>query len=268
MNSTPAPQEQILLLGASNLTMAFRPILRILHELREVPLEIFAALGHGRSYGMTSRVGNRVLPGIAPCGLWEAWENSTRLPARALLTDIGNDLIYNASVEEILEWIRLALRRLRPRCEQIALTLVPLENARAISPWFYRAFLRVCFANCRVPQVEMIQRAAALNEGLIQLASEYQVTLIDQPRTWYGWDPIHHRRGQRRVAWETILDSWRTRTEKKFEIQKKFSASGNELHWWTWWRHGWPAWQAVRGRTSERAQPCLTWPNGTRLSLY
>lgn len=255
--------------------MAFRPILRLLHELRGVPLEVFAALGHGRSYGKTSNVGGRVLPGIAPCGLWESWENSARLPARALLTDIGNDLFYNASVDEILEWIRLALRRLRPRCEQLALTLVPLENARAISPRFYRAFTGVCFPHCRVTLEEMIERAAALNAGLAELAAEYQTTLIEQPRAWYGWDPIHHRRGRRRIVWETIFDSWNTENDswrsgaqKKLDFQKKIFTSGNELHWWTWWRHGWPAQQEWRGRALARVQPCLVWRSGTRLSLY
>lgn len=255
--------------------MAFRPILRILHELRQVPLEIYAALGHGRSYGSLSNLSGRVLPGITACGLWERWENSPRLPTRALLTDIGNDLFYNASVDKILEWVRLALRRLRPRCEQIALTLVPLENARAIHPDFYRAFLRVCFANCRLPQDEMLSRAAALNAGLLKLAAEYGVTLIEQPRGWYGWDPIHHRRSRRRVVWETILDSWRsesdlwnTCTKKNSLFKKNIFASGNDLHWWNWWRHGWPAWQEWRGQVIERAQPCFVWPSGTRLSLY
>jgi len=230
MNKNAAPQERVILLGASNLTMAFRPILRLLHELRGVPLEIIAALGHGRSYGMPSNVSSRVLPGIMKCGLWEKWESSPALPTRALLTDIGNDLFYNASVAQILEWIRLALRQLRPRCEQIALTLVPLENARAIRPDFYRAFMRVCFASCRVTQDELLERSAALNAGLIQLAAEYQVTLIEQPRAWYGWDPIHHRRGRRRIAWETILDSWRTEfdpwrsgAQKKCILKKIFS---------------------------------------------
>lgn len=263
------------MLGASNLTMAFRPILRLLHELRGVPLDIYAALGHGRSYGSMSNVSGRVLPGITTCGVWEEWENSARLPTRALLTDIGNDLFYNTSVDEILEWIRLALRRLRPRCEQIALTLVPLENARAINSSFYDGFRRVCFANCRVTHDEMLARAAALNHGLAELAAEFAVTLIEQPRAWYGWDPIHHRRGCRRVAWETILDSWRTGSDsrrtlaqKNSEFVKYFFASGNDLHWWTWWRHGWPAWQEWRGRVIERAQPCLVWPSGTRVSLY
>lgn len=265
----------MILLGASNLTLAFRPILRLLHELRGRPLDIYTALGHGRSYGSLSNVCGRVMPGITQCGLWEKWENSPPLPARALLTDIGNDLFYNASADEICDWIRLALRRLRPRCEQIALTLVPLENALAVSPKFYRAFMRVCFAKCRLTQDEVHARAAALNEGLTQLATEYQVTLVEQPRAWYGWDPIHHRRGRRRVAWETILDSWRTEidpwrsvAQKKMLFEKNIFTSGNELHWWTWWRHGWPAWQQWRGREIECAQPCLVWPSGARLSLY
>ena len=176
--------------------MAFRPILRLLHELRGVPLEIYAALGHGRSYGSSEQ---RERPRAA--GDHDVWtlgkvgKLSAAAPARALLTDIGNDLFYNTSVDEILEWIRLALRRLRPRCEQIALTLVPIENARAINSSFYDGFRRVCFANCRVTHDEMLERAAALNDGLVELAAEYQVTLIEQPRAWYGWDPIHHRRG-------------------------------------------------------------------------
>jgi hypothetical protein len=257
------------------MTLAFRQILRLLHDLRGCPLDIYAALGHGRSYGSLSNVSGRVLPGITQCGLWEKWENSERLPARALLTDIGNDLFYEASVEEILEWVRLALRRLRPRCEQIALTLVPVENARAIHPSFYRAFMRVCFANCRLTQHEIHARATALNAGLAQLATEFQVTLVEQPRAWYGWDPIHHRRGRRRVVWETILNSWRSdsglwraNAEKNLLFPKNFFTSGNELHWWTWWRHGWPARQEWRGRVQERAQPCLVWPSGTRVSLY
>jgi hypothetical protein len=263
-----APQEQVILLGASNLTLAFRQILRLLHDLRGRPLDIYAALGHGRSYGSLSNVNGRVLPGIAQCGLWEKWENSPQLPARALLTDIGNDLFYNASADEIVDWVRLALRRLRPRCEQIALTLVPLENALAVSPGFYRAFMRVCFAHCQLTQDEVHARAAALNTGLAQLAAEFQVTLVEQPRGWYGWDPIHHRRGRRRVAWETILDSWHRLAQKKSAFEKNFFCSGNELHWWTWWRHGWPAWQQWRGRVMEHAQPCLVWPGGTRVSLY
>ena len=77
--------------------MAFRPILRLLHDLRGVPLDILAALGHGRSYGSLSNVSGRVLPGITTCGLWERWENSPALPTRALLTDIGNDLFYDVA---------------------------------------------------------------------------------------------------------------------------------------------------------------------------
>ena len=34
------------------------------------PLEVFVALGHGRSYGRSTRMLGRQLPGILECGLW------------------------------------------------------------------------------------------------------------------------------------------------------------------------------------------------------
>jgi hypothetical protein len=48
------------------------------------------------------------------------------LPTAALITDIGNDLFYEASVERIAEWIEQCLSRLAPLCERIVVTQLPL----------------------------------------------------------------------------------------------------------------------------------------------
>jgi hypothetical protein len=59
------------MLGASNLAIHLPTVVETAARLWGRPLDLLAAIGHGRSYGMTSRVMGRVLPGILQCGLWD-----------------------------------------------------------------------------------------------------------------------------------------------------------------------------------------------------
>jgi len=63
-----------------------------------------AALGHGRSYGAHSKFVVRTLPGILQSGLWRHLESLSTVPTRALVTDIGNDILYGFSAEQTLAW--------------------------------------------------------------------------------------------------------------------------------------------------------------------
>ena len=51
------------------------------------------------------------------------------------------------------------------------------------------------FANCRR---DAARRCWSAPNDSTRVRSdsfaEYQVTLVEQPCAWYGWDPIHHRR--------------------------------------------------------------------------
>ena len=61
---------RVVLLGASNVAKGLGTLLETAHRVWGRPLELFAALGHGRSYGRDTSVFGRVLPGITECGLW------------------------------------------------------------------------------------------------------------------------------------------------------------------------------------------------------
>jgi hypothetical protein len=63
------PATRWVLLGASNLTLGLGTVLSTIRNPSPAPLDILAAPGHGRSYGATSRVLCRELPGILQCGL-------------------------------------------------------------------------------------------------------------------------------------------------------------------------------------------------------
>ena len=96
-------------------------------------------LDMGAAYGLTSRVLIRELPAISDCGLWDVLQRGPSRPTSALITDIGNDLFYGATVTEILAWVTSAIDRLAARDARIVMTLLPLDVADTISPWRFPA---------------------------------------------------------------------------------------------------------------------------------
>src|SRR5262249_46912085 len=89
----PPAVRRVVLLGASNLTLGIGTVLGSAANVWGSPLEVLAALGHGRSYGRATSVMGRQLPGIRECGLWPALGVDGQLPTAALVTDIGNDVL-------------------------------------------------------------------------------------------------------------------------------------------------------------------------------
>ncbi|HEY4597786.1 MAG TPA: hypothetical protein VIJ02_15405, partial [Thermoanaerobaculia bacterium] len=121
-----APVLRTVLLGASNLRISLPLVLDRVRRRAGGPVEVLAACGHGRSWGAWSRfLYVRHLPGISRCGLWEELRSRPLLPTLAVVTDVGNDLVYGAPVEEIAGWVEACLDRLVPETE-IVMTLLPL----------------------------------------------------------------------------------------------------------------------------------------------
>jgi len=136
----------VILLGASNLTRDFPLILRLLQNSIESPYEIFTAMGHGRSYGNWSRLLYRALPGIAKCEMWDAISKPARRPtAMALLTDIGNDLVYGQSTDVIFGWIESCVKQLQQIDARITITLLPEASISQLSAFRFELTRRLFF---------------------------------------------------------------------------------------------------------------------------
>src|SRR5439155_25831965 len=116
--------------------------------------------------GMHSSVLGRALPGILDCGLWDTLAQQPPAPLAALLTDIGNDLLFEAPPDLIADWVRECLDRLQSAGARVAMTMLPLGNSTGMSEWRY-TFLRNCFfAGSHLSLEELIRRASALDEAL------------------------------------------------------------------------------------------------------
>lgn len=241
-----------VLLGASNLRLALPVVVGRLEAAGA--REILVACGHGRSYGSCSSfLRIRRLAGILECGLWRELERVAPLPTRALLTDIGNDVIYGTPVAEIADWVEECLRRLATHRAEVTITSLALGRLEKLTPLSFRLARSVLFPGRSLSLSEVLDRIRDLDGRLRRLARAYGATLVEPDTGWYGIDPIHIRHGRRREAWEHILASW-----------PRASPAGNRVRL--------PLLGAARyrlcGRELTTPQPVRRGPGGGSVSLY
>lgn len=198
----------VVLLGASNLSLGWLPLMRAVFARWHGSLRILTAHGMGRSYLTPSQFGWRTAPGILGCDLWPTVDSHAVAPPRAaLITDLGNDLVYGRTPAEVVGAAADAVGRLReasPDC-CIVVTRPPLESVKSLSQLRYRLFRTVLFPLCRLSLTEIVDATHQLDDGLQQLEG---VTVVPQPAEWFGLDPIHLRREWRESAFANILASW------------------------------------------------------------
>lgn len=208
MDGTAKFVNQIVLVGASNLTRALATAVEAAEHICGRPNRLLIAAGHGRSYGLYSRVLFRSLPGITQCGLWDKLRTGPTLPTFALLTDLGNDIAYGVSTGELIGWVRWCVERLTEHRGRIIITTLPVHRLERLSPGGYRILRAVLFPGQRLSLPEALERARAMNLELRELALERRITLVGQPPEWYGFDPIHIRRRCFARAYSGILKHW------------------------------------------------------------
>lgn len=192
-------------LGASNLTLGLHTAIATARATFGPDVEFLTALGYGRSYGADSAVAFRRLPGILACGLWRDLERLPPRRTRALITDVGNDILYGFSAARILSWVEEAADRLLARTSDLTITGLPLGSIDRLSPAAFLFFRSVFFPPCRLSRDTVVGVAEEVDAGLKHLALERKARLVPPDPSWYALDPIHLRPRVWRSAWREIL---------------------------------------------------------------
>jgi hypothetical protein len=255
------PGKRVVLLGASNLTRGISTVVRLAQRSFGGPLQVLAALGHGRSYGWNSRVLVRELPGIDQCGIWQALDRGSPAPTWALITDIGNDVFYGATVAEIRGGVERARDRLAAHDARVVMTLLPTDNAARISAWRFRLMRRLMFRRCTLELDEVHAMTLEINQRLLAIARGRPIELIAQRACWYGFDPIHIRLAQWPQAWSEILSTWQCEPRNDFSIEPSLSR-------WLYLRSLPPLERTLFGRVRRAAQPAGRLADGTTISFF
>lgn len=251
-----------MVLGASNVARGIGTIVDVAREQLGSPLEVVAAMGHGRSYGLTTSIPFRTLPSILDCGLWRALEERPALPTWTVITDVGNDLIYGCRPEQVADWIDEVARRLRERSVRLLLTGLPLTSVQRVGRLRFITFRSVLFPKSRL-QLDDAQRSAIeLDAAVQQLAAQHGVEFLSPQASWYGLDPIHIRVLVQRDAWRRIFFAL---TQKNFSLAQKLHSPWRE---WLRMMMVRPQQSRVFFRAREVAQPAVVLRDGTSISFF
>lgn len=251
----------LAVLGASNVARGFPALVNNARRLWGEPLELFVAKGHGRSYGITSRLLGRSLPGIRESGLFQALRAAPCHRLHALVTDIGNDLPYGVPVEQISSWVTESFDYLTDCGARVAVLPLPIDSLRAVPRWKYVAMLRLLYPACRTQHCEMLAQAKALNDSISCSAKQRGIQILQQDPRWYGFDPIHIRRRQVNEVWSRLLEAM------FYGSSDGGPASGATIRSRRLQRLR-PHRFHFFGREFQTAQPSGQFPDGTRIHLY
>lgn len=254
---------RVVLLGASNVTKGVSVIIETARLMLGSPLDVYCAIGHGRSYGQRSSVLVRSLPSILESPLWQVIdENTSGMPTYAVIADVGNDVMYGANPQQIADWVDRCVQRLQAVNARIVMTSLPMQRIERLSQWQYFLARSLLFPGNRLTLDEAKHRASETVQCLEALAAQRDVPLVQLRGSWYGVDPIHMRYGIKPLAWRQVLQYW-----IGHQSGEAAQATGSLRRWLRlralspeqWW---------LLGMRRGRRQPAATLSDGSQVSLY
>jgi len=242
-------------------TLSFPLLINSLIQSSPGPLEIFAAHGHGRSFCQWSYVLHRGLPPVSDCEIWQSLrEHPTVTQTWGLVTDVGNDLIYGRTVDEVFHNVEVVFEHLAELQAAMTFVRLPLERILMLSEFRYRVVKQMLFPGPTVPWAVISQRVIELDERVAALATSLNARVLTPRVTWYGIDPIHIRQSQRLAAWREILQSW----SFPFEPVVSWPSPHTSLRLW----RSPPAKRSYWKQTYDASQPSWSTSRGTSLWQY
>jgi hypothetical protein len=248
-------------LGASNLRRSFATVVHVARRTWEQPVEIMSAMGHGRSYGRDSSVLGRKIPGIFPCALWQDLQRRPSLPTAALVTDIGNDLLFGVPPDQIVQWVAACLDRLADAGATTIVTQLPIASLEHLGETRFRFFRGVFFPRSRLTLPAALELAHGLNAELIKVGESRKIPVIPVLDSWYGLDAIHLKRRVWRDVWPVMLATWRA-------ADASIAVPRSPL-WTSAYLAMLPPWErSLFGIRRCAAQPSGRLSDGTTISLY
>jgi hypothetical protein len=209
LSAVAAADRTVIVLGASNVSRGLARLAATVRARAAAPADVFVAAGHGRAYAVNSRVWMRRLPSILGSGLWTglAGRAGGHRPV-ALVTDIGNELLYGLGVAGVAGAVRESVRRLADLGATIAITGLPLASIARVGRLRYRLMRAAYVPGCQLGLGELVEAARWLDEEIRAVSAETGADFIEQPGEWYGLDAIHLKRPRLDDLWSAAFDAW------------------------------------------------------------
>ena len=198
-------------MGASNLAFAHKPVLQRLANSCPAGSSIFLAHGPGRSYGLNA--GNPLwrYQGHVHSDLWADLEAAVAAQEQprisALITDVGNDLLYTRGHSLPGRWVKRICERLAGMGAHCAVTSLPMASILALSPLKFGMLRPLFFPRFRVEREAMFGWAESLQDQLSNLCQQHNFQLLPAEPQWYGPDHFHLKWFKRKEVFNLWLNS-------------------------------------------------------------
>ena len=208
LSSGGAGADRFVVLGASNVSRGLVRLTAALRAHGPEPVDLFVAAGHGRGYGVNTRVALRRLPAILTSGLWRALDRERVERPAAIVTDVGNELLYGLGVSAVATAVREAVVRLADRGGRIVITGLPLAGIAGVGSVRYRLLRTLYVPGCLLSLAAIKDASRWLDDELRAIAADTGATFLEQPGEWYGFDALHVRRLHLDTFWQRVGDAW------------------------------------------------------------
>ena len=215
---------------------------------------------------MRSALFSRELPGILECQLWSALESYVQEmcnhagPRVALVTDIGNDLLYQVELKQVIEWLEECVDRLCRLGFETVVTTLPMTSVLAMGALRFTVARNILFPDCHMSWGDVLSASSELDEAVRRMANRRNLEVIIPSAKWYTADPIHIRQSRQRRAFEAMCSHWKTLPPVTFG---RFPWD-RARYWW----NKCPYMRWVRRSTRIVPQPVWQGPAGNTLRMY
>jgi len=195
-----------IFLGASNLARSFYGLKRCITRcLFPRPVNFIHAMGPGRGYISQGGILNMTYPPILQCDILKAAYSRRKINQQvvALITDIGNDIMYGVPVEEIIGGLQSLFDTLTEFEASIFVTSIPVDLKSDIGEFYFRILRRVFFPNSPVEYYQALEAIEVINKFIIQSLNK-NIIVINEMKQFCGIDKIHYSLFKSRSAWSHI----------------------------------------------------------------
>jgi hypothetical protein len=201
-----------ILLGASNLARSFHGLKCSIERCILPRTAIFLhAMGPGRGYVSRGGILNAVYSPIINSGIFEAARNKKikKQKVVALITDIGNDIMYNISPDKIIDSLQHILNVLDEIGTNIVITSIPVDLKNDISELHFQILRKIYFPKSSVKYSQASNNIKTINQFILK-ASNQKITVMNDMKRFSGIDKIHYSIFKSPLAWSHIAEKLTT----------------------------------------------------------
>lgn len=236
-NKPPEVRDRALafIFGASNVRRGLPSLLQTACNTLGTSWDLVVTAGHGRSYGATSYVFGRGLPGIANAD-WHRHLDQSHQHKWALFTDVGNDLLYGQTPQQISDWLEQCVSVLIRDQAMITIVGLPFEVLKRVGRKKFLLLRTIFFPKSGLDFLTALERIERLDASVRAIAQRYQTKYVEPSSTWYGMDPIHVMYGYYDVLWQHSLP-WLSDKKSPFfidENEQRALGAIRALQRWRW----------------------------------